>query len=407
VKWGIEYGQEPKNGAYGGSELRTIASVQMLDRTKIRMTLKEPMASFLSLMTTLQTLPLLPKDSLGAGEKPQAFPPGTGPYRFGEWRPGNELALTRFAEYWQKGIPKIDRLELKVVSDPEARFLALRSGSVDFIEKMPQQYVAKAQKGEIPDVKVAVAEGSGIQGLVFNTRKPPFDNVKMRQMVAYGVDPEAILEGGYGGVGTVVNQKMFPGSPWYFSLPERKRDVSMARKLLKESGYGPGFRIKLSGSKQSEQELAIVQSQLREVGVEVEVQLMDPIAHRVSLRTGDWEFSRTGGNIAPDPDQNYYDYFHTEVVREGKTVSARNNSGYSNPRADKLLEEGRKTLDPQNRYKIYREFVELLHQEVPLLYYLISPNVFAYRSYVKGFEARGQGRFFSGDIGIPFAQMER
>lgn len=407
IRWSIEYGQDPKNGAYGGSELRTIASVQTLDRYKVRMTLKEPMASFLSLMTTLQTLPLLPKDSLGAADKPQVFPPGMGPYKFGEWRPGHELVLVRFAEYWQRGIPRIDRIEMTVVSDPDARLLALRAGSLDLIEKMPQQYVAKAQKGEIPEVKVAVAEGSGIQGLVFNTRKPPFDNVKMRQMVAYGVDPEVILDGGYDGVGTVVNQKMFPGSPWYFPLPERKRDIGMAKKLLKESGHGPGFRIKLSGAKQSEQELQIVQSQLREVGVEVDLQLLDPIAHRVSLRGNDWELSRTGGNIFQDPDQNYHDYFHTEVVRDGRSLGIRNNSGYSNPRADRLLEEGRKTLDPQKRYKIYREFVELFHQEVPLLYYLISPNVFAYRSYLKGFEARGQGRFFSGDMGIPFARIEK
>jgi peptide/nickel transport system substrate-binding protein len=73
---------------------------------------------------------------------------------------------------------------------------------------------------------------------------------------------------------------------------------------------------------------------------------------------------------------------------------------------DRLLEEGRRTLDPQKRRKIYREFVEIIHQEVPVLYYLISPNVFAYRSNFKGFEARGQGRFFSGDMGVPFARIE-
>ena len=404
VRWSIEYGQQPKNLAYGGAELQTIASVEVLEPYRIRLTLREPMASFLSLMTTLQTLPILPKDSLITGEKPKVFPPGTGPYRFEQWKPGQELVLTRFAGYWQRGLPKIERLEIKIVTDPEARFLALRAGEFDLIEKMPPQHVSKIQNGEIRDIKAAIAEGSGIQGLVFNTKKPPFDNVKIRQVVAHAVDPEEILKGAYWGIGSVVNQKMFPGSPWYFPVPERKRDLSKAKLLLKDAGYGPGFRVKLSGGQQAERELAIVQSELREAGVEVEIQLRDPPTHRVSLRNGEFEFATTGANIFLDPDQNYFDYFHTEA---GEGSRGRNTSRYSSLRVDRLLEEGWKNLDPQKRRKIYREFVELIHHEVPVLYYLISPNVFGYRPQLIGFEARGQGRFFSGDMGIPFARLER
>jgi peptide/nickel transport system substrate-binding protein len=404
VRWSIEYGQNPKNPAYGGQELQTIASVEILDPHRIRLTLREPMASFLSLMTTLQTLPILPRESLATGERPQAFPPGTGPYRFEHWKPGQELILARFPRYWQRGLPKIEQLEIKIVTDPEARFLALRAGEFDLIEKMPPQHVSKIQKGEVGDVKIAIADGAGLQGIVFNTRKPPFDNAKMRQMVAYAVDPKEILKGAYWGVGSVINQKMFPGSAWYFPIPGRRRDLAKARLLLKEAGYGPGFRVRLSGGQQAEKELVIVQSQLREAGVEVEIQLRDPPTHRVSIRKGEFEFATTGANAFLDPDQNYFDYFHTEA---GEGGGGRNNARYSNAQVDRLLEEGRRTLDLQKRRKIYREFVELIHEEVPVLYYLISPNVFAHRSNLKGFETRGQGRFFSGDMGIPLAYLER
>ena len=407
VRWSTEYGQDPKNLAYGGDELRSIVLVETPDPHRVRITLGEPMASFLPLMTTVQTLPILPKESLRTAERPQAFPPGTGPYRFQQWKTGQELVVTRSQNYWQKRIPRLDQVEFKIILDSDARFMALRAGALEVIEKMPPQHVSGVQKGEFPEVRLALAEGSGLQGLIFNTRKPPFDNIKMRQMVAYAVDPADILRAAYWGVGSVVNQKMLPASPWYFPIPERKRDLPAARRLLREAGYGPGFRMRLSGGQQAERQLTVVQSQLREAGVEADLQLMDPASHRASLRKGDWECSATGGYMFFDPDPNYFSYFHTEVVREGRATSIRNVSGYSNAQADLLLEEGRKTLDPHQRHRIYREFVELIHREVPVLYYLISPSVFAYRPELKGFEVRDQGQFFTGDTGIPFSWIER
>jgi ABC-type transport system substrate-binding protein len=405
IKWSIEYIQDPNNAAYGSARLRPIASIQISEPYKLHISLKEPMASFLSLLTTLQTLPVLPKESLKTGERPQAFPPGTGPYRFVQWKPGQGVLVSRFQDYWQKGIPRMDRIEFKHVPDDEARFAALRAGDLDLIERLPLQYVPKVQKGEMPGIRIEVAEGTGLKGLVFNTQKPPFDNVKMRQMVAYALDPREVLRGAYWGVGTVTSQKMFPGSPWYFPIPERKRDLATARRLLKEAGYGSGFRFKLSGTRNVAEELYVIQSQLREAGIEAEIRLKDQIENLKSYTTGDFELASTAADISIDPDRNYFDSFHTEL-QEGKG-RLRNYSGYSNPLADKLLQEGRRTLDPQKRYKIYREFVELIHQELPVLYLLISPNLYVYRVQLKAFEMKGEGRYFSGDTGIPLAWLER
>lgn len=406
VRWSIEYGQDPKNQTYGATRLQSVGSIHVSGPRQIRLTLKEPLASFLSLLTTLQTLPIVPKDSLKTGERPQSFPPGTGPFRFVHWKPGQGVLVSRFEDYWRKGIPYFDRVELKHVADEEARFAALRAGDLDLIERLPLQYVPKIQAGEIPGINIEVAEGTGLKGLLFNTQKPPFDNVKMRQMVAYALDPAEILKGAYWGVGTVTNQKNFPGSPWFFPLPERKRNLAMAKQLLKEAGYGPGFRFKLSGTRNVAEELYVTQSQLREVGVEPELRLTDQIENLKNYRTGDFELASTAADIALDPDQDYFDSYHTEPLGEVEG-RLRNYSGYSNPRADKLLEEGRKILDPQKRYKIYKEFIELIHQEIPVLYLFVSPNLYVYRDYLKGLAMKGQGRYFSGDSGIPFAWLEK
>lgn len=406
IRWSIEYAQDPKNFAYGGPQLRSITSVSSPAPNRLRVKLKEPLASLLSLMTTLQTFAIVPKDSLKTAEKPQVFPPGTGPYRFEQWKPGQGVVVSRFSDYWQKGVPRIERIELKYVPEDDARFAALRAGDLDLVERLPLQYVAKVDKGEIPGIKIDTgAQSSGLKAIVFNTQRPPFDNVKMRQMVAHAVDGREILKGTYWDVGSAVNQKMFPGSPWYFPVPERKRDLQTTRRLLKEAGYDPAQRVTISGTRNMAKELYVVQSQLREAGLEVDIKPMDQIDHLKIYTTGEFQAAITAAGISQDPDVNYFDDFHTEAPIEGKRH--RNHSGYSNRRVDSLLEEGRKTLDPQKRYKIYREFFELIYNEVPVLYLLVSPNLYAYRTTLKGFEMRGEGRYFSGDTGIPFAWLER
>jgi peptide/nickel transport system substrate-binding protein len=111
----------------------------------------------------------------------------------------------------------------------------------------------------------------------------------------------------------------------------------------------------------------------------------------------------SAGNIHADPDLAYYQSFHTD--REAKKNA--NYSRYSSPRLDALLEQGRQELDFQKRYRVYKEVVEILQEEVPDIPLGFTPHVFAFRTHVKAFEVQPTGPFFYGLGGVAMTWLDR
>jgi ABC-type transport system substrate-binding protein len=396
VQWSFEYTMNPKNAAYGRNFLEAVSSLQILDPHTVRFVLKQPQASFLAGLGTIQNLFVIPKGSLKEAERPKQFPTGTGPFQFAEWQPSNYLRLKRSAYYWQQGLPYAGELFMRPIEDGAVRFSAVRAGDVDVVERVPTPFALQVRKGEFKDLGYAAVEAAGRRAYMFNVKIPPFDNVKVRQAIAYAMDKEEVLRGAFWGWGTVINQKMHPESKWYFPIPDRKRDVAKARQLLKEAGYPSGLTIKIHCRKGNEEEVQILQSKLKEAGIIAEIDMHDPVTYMTKLRGGEAGFATFGGDVYPDPDLNYYGDFHSEQLVDSKVKDRMNFSGYSNPRVDKLLEEGRVVLDPKKRFNIYKQAFEIIQEEVPVIFSLEIPFVFVYGSALKNFQPDAHGRYFGG-----------
>lgn len=407
VKWSFEYSINPRNSAYGRDFLGNVGSAEVLDANTIRFHLKNPQASFLAGLTTIARLLVVPQGSLKEGERSQVFPPGTGPYQFVEWRSGDQLKLRKFGHYWQKGIPHMDELVIKPIDDADALFASLRAGDTHIAEQMPMRYALAVQKGEYGDLAVAPASPGGLRAYMFNVQIPPFDNVNVRQAIAYAIDKREILNGAHWGWGTIVNQKMEPDSKWYFPIPERKRDIPRAKQLLRNAGYPSGLVIRIHGRKGNEDEIQILQRQLLEAGIKLEMDLQDPVGYMRKIKAGEVGFATFGGGIDDDPDLNYYKEFYTENAPSG-TTDLLNSFRYSNPRVDRLLDEAKVSMDPKKRYGLYKEVIETIHEDVPILYGFLVPYVFIYRTELKNFEAPYQGRYFgAGNRGFPTAWLDK
>ena len=224
----------------------------------------------------------------------------------------------------------------------------------------------------------------------------------MRQAFAYGIDKEEIRRGAFWGLGTIVNQKMSPKSPWYFPIPERKRDVERAKQLLQEAGHPNGISGRLLVWRGSEAESEIMQRQLREARIQLELEIIDFTTYIRRLGTGEYSVGTYGGDYDPDPHLNYYAYFYTTPGKRQE----RNHTRFSNERMDKLLDEGAITLDRKRRLAIYKEAVEILDREVPVIWLAMAPYVYVHRGVVKEFATDSQGLYFSGDQGLPYARVE-
>ena len=276
VKWSAEYAMQPKNGATGLDYLREVKSVDAPDRTTVKFTLKQPMAVFLSYLATLRPFPIVPKDSVpAASEKLDSMPPGTGPFVFQGWKSGREIVFVRSKNYWRKGVPYLDRVIMKPVEDNTVRFTSLRAGDLDMIERTPYTFVDKVIKGEFPDLKVTEAKYAGFRRIIFNVADPPFDNVKLRQAVAYTLDKNTYIQGAFWGFGESANQGIPKPSPWFVKGPDRERDPGKVKSLLKEAGVGQDFEVEILGRRGGEDEYQIIQQQLATAGIKAKITVLE------------------------------------------------------------------------------------------------------------------------------------
>lgn len=394
VKWSADYALDPKNTASGFTILKHLQAVNVKDGLTVEFVLKQPMGAFLNLLGTVRAFPILPKDSLPEGTaKVLSPPPGTGPFIFKEHKPSREMIFTRNKNYWQKGLPYLDELVLKTVLEDQVRFISVRSGDLDMIERTPYVAIRKLLTGGASDLKITEVKYAGYRRLLFNAADPPFNNLKLRQAVLYALDKRKYIEGAFWGFGQPVDQVFPQESPWRVKLAEIKPDPAKARALLKEAGLGPEMEVELSGVKSEEEELQVLQQQLVAAGFKAKVLVLDRGARGSRESRGDFMMVLSGSDIPNDPEEEYPSEFgcaEEEVKAKNRTE---NSSGYCNPEVDRLLGEASKTMDHKKRYELFARVTRILHEEIPGIPLVFVPRFFTYQNKVKGFDTDFDGRF--------------
>jgi peptide/nickel transport system substrate-binding protein len=407
VKWSLDYVQDPKSSAFGQAELSVVKQVEVEEPDKIQFRLKSAFAPFLTTVAGMRLLPIVAKDSVKPGEKPDSFPPGTGPFRFVAWRPAQELRVARFEGYWQKGLPYLDDVRFVFGIDDTNRLNAVRAGDLDITEEIPMDAILRIREGKVPGVAVALAAAGNHPRMGINHCRPPFNNLKVRQAFAYALDKQEIVEGAYSGLGIPTNQKLVKGMKWFASeVPDRKQDLAKARALLAEAGYPDGLKITIPGSPGTEKVLQVIQSQVRKAGIDLTIVVRDQATHLASLNKADFEISMSGGSTNADPDLAYYGYYHTPAP-DRRHLGGRTQPCYSNPRVDQLLEDARKVTDFQQRRKMYAEIISILHEEVADIPIGFISNGYALSSQVRDFEPEITSTFSYGNGGILKTWLDR
>jgi ABC-type transport system substrate-binding protein len=394
VKWSADYALEPKNTASGFTILKHLQAVNVKDGLTIEFVLKQPMGAFLNLLAMVRSFPVVPKDSVPEGSaKVLTPPPGTGPFVFKEYKPSREMIFVRNKAYWQKGLPYLDELVLKPVTDDQVRFISVRSGDLDMIERTPYAAVRKLLAGGSSDLKISEVKYAGYRRMLFNVADPPFNNLKLRQAVLYALDKKKYIEGAFWGLGQPVDQVFPQESPWRVKLPEVKTDPAKARALLKEAGIGPDLEVELTGLKSEEEELQVIQQQLIAAGFKAKILVIERGARGSREGRGDFMMVLSGSDIPNDPEEEYPSEFgcaEEEVKAKNRTE---NTSGYCNPEVDRLMEEASKITDQKKRYELYARVTRILHEEIPVIPLAFVPRFFTSHKKVRGFETDFDGRF--------------
>jgi peptide/nickel transport system substrate-binding protein len=307
VRFAIDYTMNPKNGAYGFKTLSLVERVETPDRYTVQIVLKRPNAGFLTALSQIKTVSVVPNGSLAEGvDKPAVFPAGTGPFKFVEWQSRQRIVLERFDEYWGHQA-YVDRVVLVPIQDDSVRLTALRAGDVDVVERTPYEWVRQVADGKLPGLGYVEAKYAGYRRLMFNAADPPFDNKKLRQAMAHALDRGEVLQAAYFGFGEPAEQKYPRGHVWYFEgVRPPAYDLDRARALLREAGYnGETIELQSDDSTMDQTEATTFQAQLKKIGVNVKILAGESGSLGSLQRRGEFAFTFSGSSFDPDPSTMY------------------------------------------------------------------------------------------------------
>ena len=138
------------------------------------------------------------------------------------------MKLSRFKEYWKKGKPYVDEVVFRFIPEETVRYTALRAGDVDVADELPPQVMTELKGSAPKGFQVVGIPGGSFMVLMMNTRRPPLNDARVRQAIAFAIDKQEILDATRWGAGEATNQLGSKGSPWYFDVEDRRREIGRA-----------------------------------------------------------------------------------------------------------------------------------------------------------------------------------
>jgi len=367
-----------------------IADMQTPDDRTLVVTLTGPSAPFLSTLA----MPGASIISKAAMEEkgPEAFaesPVGSGAFMVEEWRRGDRVILKKNPHYWDAANVSLDGVEWISMPDDNTRMLAVQAGQLDAAIFVPFPQVAELKKDD--KLNVVINPSTREDHLLLNHEHAPLSDVRVRQAIDFAIDKQAIVDTVTFGIAEVANSYIPRGALYHLEdNGARPYDPEKAKALLAEANPGE-FTLNYlvdAGDQTQEQVAILVQQQLAAVGIDVNLQKVDPSQTWQMELDGDYDIGMNYWvNDILDPDQK------TTFVL-GHDVNMNYMTRYNNPKVKDLVAEGRVEMDPQAREQIYYEIQRLAKADAHWIDLYYSPFISVTRKGVEHFGQNPLGRFY-------------
>ena len=365
---------EEASAAAGSFEWLEPGSVTAVDDHTVRFELSEPVGDFPAWVTAYQAA-ILPAEWEGDFAE---NPVGTGPFRLVEYVPQQRAVFERNEDYWEEGLPLLDRLEAIYYEDFGAQITAIQSGDIDVMTLLPGDLIDTVPQGQ--GVEILSAPSASHGQLTMRTDTEPWDDVRVRQAMAYAIDRQQIVDELWGGYATVANDHPF--SQVYaesegIDLEQRTQDIDRARQLLAEAGYPDGVDAQLTTYG----------------GIGIFAQAVAEMAAPAGFNL----------EITVEPTDVYYQHW-TELDLAMETWLHRSSPGqipalafqcgadwnvpaWCNEEYDSLITELNATVDPDERADIVAQMASIQHEEVPSVIAWFQHTLSAVNERVSGYDS--------------------
>lgn len=286
------------------------------------------------------------------------------------------------------GKPKLTKVTFKVIPDPSTRLAALQTGEIQAVADvggiLPEQ--VPAVKGNDSLVLLS-RQVTTSHYLIFNNKKPPFNDRSLRQAVSLFINRPQLVKEVLGGYGEPAETIFTPLAKHLVERGLWKTDGERARSLAAQAlGAGRSRRVEfvisaaLANRWPYKPIAEILQAQLRDIGLEVEIKLVEAGAWKDALASGEYNITLSPYTLMTgDPD-----FFFGRWVSSRGQMNVQRGMGYSNPEADRLVETAAAERDPAKRRELYSELQRLVASDVPLCPIYHDVCLYATRKDVQG-----------------------
>ncbi|MFC5357619.1 ABC transporter substrate-binding protein [Azospirillum himalayense] len=310
---------------------------------------------------------------------------GTGPWRIKEYIPGVRATFVPNPGYWQ-GRPLADSVELTMFEDEAAQLLAFQNQTIDMTDTVGVNN-ARAVLRNASRYNVDVRKTSVHPPIHFRMDMDPFKDKRVRQAMALCMDRDSLVKKIMQGYGTIGNDApIAPVHEVYASdVPQRPYDLNAARRLLAEAGYGNGFKFTMTVLNYQflPQMAQLLQSSLKQIGVDCQLELLDSAAYRGNLKFGSSPMLDSISGINSYGHRGVPNLFFNIQLKTGGNI---NSARFSNSTFDKLADQLAGEVDLQSQRATAKKIHELLLDETPMIYPAFVDQISLSHTYIQGLQ---------------------
>jgi peptide/nickel transport system substrate-binding protein len=370
-------------GSNRRGELAPVTSIDVIDPSTVRLNLSAPFTPLLAQLTDRAGMMVSPKAATAAGDKFGSHPVCSGPFKFAERVAQDRIVLEKFPNYWNKEAIHFDKVIYTPIPDATVRLANLKSGQLDFIERMASNDVEGVMKDK--KYKVSRITEIGYQGITINVGKsdqakknPLGRDARVREAFELSLDRQGLAQVVMDNEALVGNQWVSPNNPYYAkNVPMPKRDIDKAKALLKAAGVEkPSFTLVTTTASDAQRLAVVIQAMSREAGFDVKIQTAEFATSLNMADKGDFEAYVLSWSGRPDPDGNMYSFHGCKQPL--------NYAGYCSAETDALLNQSRAERDPAKRKKIMEQISAQVLKERPVIYLYHRNWLWAYNGKLAG-----------------------
>ena len=387
VKWSVErvWKGEPKSPH--AWKFKALEKVEVIDPLTVRLTFVRPYAFLPVALTgstgragTIVSPTAVQKYGANFGRNPV----GTGPFKFVSWRENDSIVLEKNPDYFEPGLPKLDKVTILIMNEASAAIAAIMSGQVDGMSDSPVQFIPQLKSN--PNLQVlGQVEGNYVY-IAMNCKKGPFQDINLRRAVACALNREIIINQAFFGQGIPAYTPISPPMTDFYdkniaaSGRGQRFDLAKAKEFRAKadvkSTVEPVFVVTEEGTYGTRIAQTVL-PMLAAIDIKPKLQLVERAAWVSRRNAGDFDMYDFNWWADLDPDETLFPEF--------RTGQPWNYPGWSNARFDECVDQAQIVLDVEKRRALYNEASDIIMSEAPIAITSHMPVFKIFAKKVKGF----------------------